>query len=450
FIRFSPSILFEDLKMVSSTLLQSLFAATAAGLALPAVPEHAFPFELGHHHHHHNHTHHNHTGAGFPTSGNGVLTNGRSSAIKKSTTTKAVSATATAAVTTVSSILAAANTSSPQASSCTFTSASAAISGKASCSSIVLSGITVPAGTTLDMTDLKEGTTVTFEGTTTFGYKEWEGPLISVSGSGITVTGASGHVIDGNGAAWWDGKGSNGGKTKPKFFYAHSLKANSVIKGLNVKNTPVQGFSINSAQDLSVQDITIDNSAGASLGHNTDAFDVGSSTGVTISGANIQNQDDCLAINSGTDITFTGGTCSGGHGLSIGSVGGRDDNTVENVVISNSKISDSQNGVRIKTVSGATGSVKNVTYSDITLSGITDYGVVIEQDYENGSPTGTPTSGVPITGLTLNGVTGSVSSDAKEVYILCASCSDWTWKGVSVTGGAKDTKCTGVPTGASC
>ncbi|KAF2229332.1 glycoside hydrolase family 28 protein [Viridothelium virens] len=411
--------------MVSSTLLQSLFAATAAGLALPAVPEHAFPFELGHHHHHHNHTHHNHTGAGFPTSGNGVLTNGRSSAIKKSTTTKA-------------------------ASSCTFTSASAAISGKASCSSIVLSGITVPAGTTLDMTDLKEGTTVTFEGTTTFGYKEWEGPLISVSGSGITVTGASGHVIDGNGAAWWDGKGSNGGKTKPKFFYAHSLKANSVIKGLNVKNTPVQGFSINSAQDLSVQDITIDNSAGASLGHNTDAFDVGSSTGVTISGANIQNQDDCLAINSGTDITFTGGTCSGGHGLSIGSVGGRDDNTVENVVISNSKISDSQNGVRIKTVSGATGSVKNVTYSDITLSGITDYGVVIEQDYENGSPTGTPTSGVPITGLTLNGVTGSVSSDAKEVYILCASCSDWTWKGVSVTGGAKDTKCTGVPTGASC
>ena len=162
------------------------------------------------------------------------------------------------------------------------------------------------------------------------------------------------------------------------------------------------------------------------------------------------NQDDCLAINSGTDITFTGGTCSGGHGLSIGSVGGRDDNTVENVVISNSKISNSENGVRIKTVSGATGSVKNVTYSDITLSGITDYGVVIEQDYENGDPTGTPTAGVPITGLTLNGVTGTVSSDAKEVYILCASCSDWTWEGVSVTGGKKDTSCEGVPSGASC
>jgi len=111
---------------------------------------------------------------------------------------------------------------------------------------------------------------------------------------------------------------SNGGKTKPKFFYAHSLKS-STISNLNVKNTPVQGFSINTATDLTLTRITIDNSAGDtnSLGHNTDAFDIGSSTRITISGANVKNQDDCLAINSGTDITFTGGTCSGGHGLSI-------------------------------------------------------------------------------------------------------------------------------------
>jgi polygalacturonase len=181
-------------------------------------------------------------------------------------------------------------------------------------------------------------------------------------------------------------------------------------------------------------------------------FDVGTSTGVTISNAVIHNQDDCLAINSGTNIVFTGGSCTGGHGLSIGSVGGRDDNTVSTVKISNSKIIDSQNGVRIKTVSGATGSVNDVTYSDITLSGITNYGVVIEQDYENGSPTGTPTDGVPITGLTLDGITGTVSDSATDVYILCASgaCSDWTWTDVAVTGGKKSAKCSNIPTGASC
>ena len=50
-------------------------------------------------------------------------------------------------------------------------------------------------------------------------------------------------MLDGGGARWWDGKGSNGGVTKPKFFYAHSLTTSS-ITGLNIKNTPVQTFSI--------------------------------------------------------------------------------------------------------------------------------------------------------------------------------------------------------------
>lgn len=260
-------------------------------------------------------------------------------------------------------------------------------------------------------------------------------------------------MIDGNGAAWWDGKGSNGGKTKPKFFKAGSLTS-STIQGLNIKNTPVQGFSISGCNGLTVDSVTINNSDGDAngLGHNTDAFDVGTSTDVTISNAIVHNQDDCLAINSGTNIIFTGGSCTGGHGLSIGSVGGRSDNTVNNVTISNSKIINSQNGVRVKTVYGATGTVNDVTYSGITLSGITKYGVVIEQDYENGSPTGTPTAGVPITGLKLEGVTGTVTSSATNIYILCAkgACSNWTWDNVKVTGGKTSGNCSNVPSGASC
>lgn len=228
----------------------------------------------------------------------------------------------------------------------------------------------------------------------------------------------------------------------------------SSINSLNVKNTPVQGFSVNGASDLTLDHITIDNTAGdvANGGHNTDAFDVGSSTGITISNANIKNQDDCLAINSGTNITFTGGTCSGGHGISIGSVGGRSDNMVKNVNILSSTIANSDNGVRIKTVYGATGSVSGVAYKDITLKNITKYGIVIEQDYENGSPTGTPTAGVPITGLTVQNVKGTVAAGGTDVYILCAkgACSNWTWAGNSVTGGQKSSKCSNIPTGASC
>ncbi|KAK4503973.1 hypothetical protein PRZ48_004888 [Zasmidium cellare] len=454
--------------------LTALLLGAGAGL-IDARP--ASQWDLARHDHHDSHKHKSFTFS-FPSSdptgsissiplGTGSATIPSGTAVVPSGTAVVPSGTGISVVTSekskksnssASSSASAATAATTASSGCTFTDADSAIASKASCSSIVLKDITVPAETTLDMTDLADGTTVTFEGTTTFEYAEWKGPLISFSGKQLTITGAADHVIDGNGAKWWDGEGSNGGKTKPKFFYAHSM-TDSTISNLNIKNYPVQCFSINGAENLSVKDVTIDNSAGDetnsdgdALGHNTDAFDVGSSTGVYISGATVKNQDDCLAINSGTDISFTGASCSGGHGISIGSVGGRDDNDVANVYIADSTISDSQNGVRIKTVYDATGSVKNVTYTGITLSGITKYGIVIEQDYENGSPTGTPTDGVPITDLTVSDVTGTVTDDAEEVYILCASgaCSDWTWSGVSVTGGEASSKCEGVPDGASC
>lgn len=106
-----------------------------------------------------------------------------------------------------------------RATSCTFsgsTGAAAAISSQAACSTITLNNVAVPAGTTLDLSKLADGATVIFQGTTTWGYKEWAGPLLNIGGKKITVQGASGSVLNADGARWWDGQGGNGGKTKPK------------------------------------------------------------------------------------------------------------------------------------------------------------------------------------------------------------------------------------------
>jgi polygalacturonase len=107
-------------------------------------------------------------------------------------------------------------------------------------------------------------------------------------------------------------------------------------------------------------------------------------------------------------------------------------------------------GIRIKTISGDTGSVTGVTYKDITLSGITKYGIVVNQAYDGTA--GSPTSGVPITNFVLNNVKGTVDSTATDIYIECGSgsCSSWTWTGVAVTGGKVATNCLNVPSGASC
>ncbi|KAI9705718.1 MAG: hypothetical protein M1820_005129 [Bogoriella megaspora] len=190
-----------------------------------------------------------------------------------------------------------------RATSCTFSGsngASLASVSQKSCSTIVLSNVAVPSGTTLNLSDMEDDTSIVFQGQTTWGYKEWAGPLLQIEGNGIKVSGASGAYLNPDGARWWDGQGSNGGKTKPKFFYAHGL-TDSSITSLHIQNTPVQAVSINGANGLTITGMTIDNSAGDNAGgHNTDGFDIGSSTGVTISGANVYNQDDCVAVNSGT------------------------------------------------------------------------------------------------------------------------------------------------------
>ncbi|KAI9325610.1 pectin lyase fold/virulence factor [Zopfochytrium polystomum] len=198
---------------------------------------------------------------------------------------------------------------------------------------------------------------------------------------------------------------------KPKFFKL-TTTGGSLVKGLTMQNSPVYVFGIGRS-NATLDRITIDNSAGDQLsggktmGHNTDGFDV-SGRDITIQNSVVKNQDDCLAVNKGGAIKFLNNKCSGGHGISIGSVD--TGNSVDGV----------DNDVRIKT-----------------------YGVAVEQDNENGSPTGTPTPGIPISGLTLSNVHGTMAAGAKySTYILCAACSGFSFTGVNIT--SKNPSCTGV------
>jgi len=79
----------------------------------------------------------------------------------------------------------------------------------------------------------------------------------------------------------------------------------STITGLTFKNTPVQMMSIDGSTDLTINSIDMNNLDGntgdtSTAATNTDAFDIGSSTKITIGAATINNQDDCMAVNSGT------------------------------------------------------------------------------------------------------------------------------------------------------
>ncbi|KAL4865834.1 hypothetical protein BDV12DRAFT_145261 [Aspergillus spectabilis] len=332
---------------------------------------------------------------------------------------------------------------------CTVSEYASLSSAVASCTNILLSDLYAPPSSTIDLQNLQTGAAVIFDGTTTFGTTvDSDFDPIVISGTDITITGTEDHVIDGNGPAYWDGQGSNGGSDKPNHFIVLKHLTSSTLSNLHIKNWPVHCFSIENTESLTITGLTLNNTAGdepndASDGkaaaHNTDGFDIKSSTDFILSDTEVYNQDDCVAVTSGTNITVDNMYCSGGHGLSIGSIGGKSDNSVDGVTFSNSQIIDSQNGCRIKTNEGETGEVLNIVYENITLQNVSKYGIVVQQDYLNGGPTGEPSNGVQISNVTFKDVTGTMSG-GKDYYVLCGegSCEGFVFEGVSVTGGSGD------------
>ncbi|KAF7278483.1 hypothetical protein GWI33_008385 [Rhynchophorus ferrugineus] len=343
---------------------------------------------------------------------------------------------------------------SPLNASCTVSSYSDVSSATSGCSTITLESFTVPAGKTLTL-KLKTSATVNLVGRINFAYHEWNGPLVEVSGSKVTFNGAGGY-FDGEGANYWEGHGDTG-KTKPKLLRIKT-KSGSNFNDVNIINCPRQCVSINSASDTTLTGWNIDVSAAGSLGSNTDGFDISSSHGITIRNAVVKNQDDCVAINQGSNFLFEGLYCSGGHGLSL-SVGQSSENgnpnTVQNVTFSDCTVENSRNGIHVKTHKDAgTGSISDVTYKNIKLSGITNYGINVQENYANGGDSGDPVGNIPITNLNLQSVTGSMSGDSNSmaVYILCGNggCSNWAWSGISIYNAKLSNSCNFTPSGFYC
>ncbi|XP_018329552.1 endopolygalacturonase I-like [Agrilus planipennis] len=325
---------------------------------------------------------------------------------------------------------------------------------KSSCKNIVIENLRVPAGKTLDLTGISD-TSITFRGNISFGYAEWKGPLVLISGSNVNITGERGHVFDGQGARWWDTLGGNGGVRKPRFFKIRYLY-NGVVNHLHFLNSPRHCFAIHNCTNITVNNVVMNTKDGDTQGgHNTDAINVKGSENVFISDTIVYNQDDCLAVRSGKNIHFKKAFCSGGHGMSIGSVGNRTNNVVEDVYITDSIVVDSENGVRIKTVVNATGLVSGVTYNNITMRNITDFGILMRGDYMNmPGPTGTPGNGVPILNVTITNVRGTVQPNGTNIYILLGQgvAQNWYWNDIDISGGTRRRVCQGIPpnSGAFC
>ncbi|KAJ7146493.1 polygalacturonase [Mycena epipterygia] len=301
-----------------------------------------------------------------------------------------------------------------------------------SCTAVVITAFTVPAGDTVTIA-AASGATITMTGDITFSKTTATGPLITFDTDNVVFNGGD-HNINGNGALYWDGEGTDGGVAKPHPFV--KFKGSGTFEDVTVLNSPAQAISVGTTGTTVISGVTVDNSAGnaGGLGANTDGFDI-SASDVTVSKCTVNNQDDCVAINSGNTIVIEDSTCIGSHGISIGSIAS--DKTVSNVKVAGNTITGGLYGLRIKVDATATdASVSDVTYEANTISGITDYGVLITQSYPDND--GTPGTGGPISGVSFSGGTTSVAvtSSAHRLVIDCGACSGtWDFSDLDATGG---------------
>jgi len=192
--------------------------------------------------------------------------------------------------------------------------------------------------------------------------------FISASGfQNLTIQGKG--TIDGQGARWWP----NPNGPRPRLLQLAKGK-HLIVKDLTLTNSPMFHLCPNTCYDVVVDHITI---IAPSSSPNTDGIDPGICHKVRITNCTIDNGDDNIAIGASssdpgwsaasTDIIIQHNTFLHGHGVSIGSytTGG-----VDTMLVDSCTFNGTTNGIRIKSDRGRGGNVRNITYSNLSMTNV--------------------------------------------------------------------------------
>lgn len=246
-----------------------------------------------------------------------------------------------------------------------------------------------------------------WEGTECYNYS----PLIYAKNSDdISITGEG--ILYGNGEKWWHWKqlqqqaaddlyhaASEGVPVEQRVYGTREAALRpSFIQLIDCKKVMLTDFTIADGpqwtihpvycENVIVRGITVD-----TKGPNTDGLNPDSCKGVLIEGCRFCTGDDCVAINSGInedgwrvgkpcrDITIRNCIMTGGHGGVV--IGSAMSGGVENVLMENCHISNTMQGIRLKSMRGRGGYVKNVRIRDIRLENITDQAIQVNMFYES-------------------------------------------------------------------
>ena len=236
---------------------------------------------------------------------------------------------------------------------------------------------------------------------------------VSIEGvDGVVVTG--GGTLNGHGISMWTyADGESNLPISLNFDEVH----NSEISNLNFIDAMGFHTRVADSHNVVIKNLTI---TAPDDSPNTDGIHLTNNTNVTVSDSVIGTGRDCVSIGDGNvDIRIKGVFCGPGHGLSIGSLGKRQDETsVSDITIENCTLTKTLNGAIIKTYhSSPKLDCKNIVYKDIIMNEVKNP-IIIDQHYD--SRRKSQQSSVKISNLSFLNIKGTTTS-RNPIRLSCST-----------------------------
>ncbi|XP_071691177.1 polygalacturonase QRT2-like [Rutidosis leptorrhynchoides] len=222
-----------------------------------------------------------------------------------------------------------------------------------------------------------------------------------------------GGTINGNGKIWWV-KSCKVDETQP------CLGAPTALTFRNCTNLIVKRIRFKNPQQVH---LTFQNSLNVRASHlrmiapatspNTDGVHITGSQNVRVVKSVFRTGDDCVSIvNGSTNVVIKNVKCGPGHGISIGSLGkNNSDDTVSNILVDKAIISNTENGVRIKSWQGGSGYARNIKFQNIIMHNVSNP-IIINQNYcDSRLPCPEQYSGVQMQDVVYKNIRGTSNSE---------------------------------------
>ncbi|KAJ4796986.1 Pectin lyase-like superfamily protein [Rhynchospora pubera] len=252
--------------------------------------------------------------------------------------------------------------------------------------------------------------------------KQW---IVFYRADGMTLKGEG--TIEGNGENWWNlpckpHRGPNGstlpGPCDSPALIRFFMSNNVTVKGLRIENSPQFHIKFDACNGVHISGMSI---SSPSFSPNTDGIHIENTKSVEIYNSKISNGDDCISIGTGcVDVHIENVTCGPGHGISIGSLGAHNSQAcVSNITVRNARIRNSDNGVRIKTWQGGTGSVSNINFDTIFMENVRNC-ITIDQYYCLTKQCTNQTSAVYVSDILYTNIKGTYDVKSTPVHFACS------------------------------